>query len=118
MSFKSLCLVLTLFCSNLVKCKPSSPNLFDCEVIELASNSLKPCQFPFIYQNQTFYGCTKVATGFNERAWCSTNVDPLTNKHIAGQQFYGDCPYENCPTEEEGKEQFLYNPFIKETSSK
>ena len=125
MSFKPLCLLLTLFFSNLVKCKPSSfGEKGDCQVIEVASNSLKPCQFPFISQNQTFYGCTKVATGENGKAWCSTKIDPSTNEHIVGQQFYGDCPNDyydyddNCPTEEEGKDQFLYNDILTKTSSK
>ena len=30
----------------------------DCLVEERGSGDSKPCQFPFIYKNETFYGCT------------------------------------------------------------
>ena len=30
----------------------------DCLVEERGSSEPKPCQFPFIYKNETFYGCT------------------------------------------------------------
>ena len=30
----------------------------DCLVEERGSSESKPCQFPFIYKNETFYGCT------------------------------------------------------------
>ena len=121
MSFKLLCLILTLLCLNFVKCKPSegSTSLFggkgDCEVIEVASNSKKPCKFPFIFKNQTFYGCTKVAAGDNGKAWCSTKIDPLTNEHIRGQKLWGDC-LNDCPTDEEAKKD--YNDVIEKTTSK
>ena len=82
---------------------------------EKASNSLKPCQFPFILEDQTFYGCTKVKVGENGKAWCSTKIDPLTHEHIEGQNLWGDCP-NDCPTDEEAKED--YNDIIEKTTSK
>ena len=32
----------------------------------------KPCVFPFMYNEQLFYGCTYLDFEENERPWCST----------------------------------------------
>ena len=98
----------------LVKCRPDKGTVVweklyetkECKVQEIASNSLKPCQFPFIYKNQTYYGCTEVDAGANGMAWCSTEINPLTYEHIVGQQLYGDCFHDLCPTAEQGSESY------------
>ena len=74
----------------------------ECAVNEIASNSTKPCQFPFIYENKTFYGCTRLYAGENGNPWCSTKINPLTYDHIVGQDLYGDCLDNSCSTEEQG----------------
>ena len=52
-----------------------------CEVKEVKSGLRKPCQFPFIFSNQTFYGCT-IFQSENGNPWCSTKVDPLGWVHM------------------------------------
>ena len=74
-----------------------------CNVIELASELSKPCEGTFIYENETYYGCTKIGDS-NGRAWCSTKIDPLTYEHVSGGNFYGFCPENgSCSTAEEGQ---------------
>ena len=80
----------------------------DCLVEERSSGEPKPCQFPFIYKNETFYGCTlKDAVGnsdsFTGSPWCSTKINQLTFEHISGGGFFGDCLAENCPSTEFGQ---------------
>ena len=43
----------------------------DCTVFEQKSGELKPCEDVFIYENQTYYGCT-TEDSENGEAWCST----------------------------------------------
>ena len=81
----------------------------ECVVNEIASNLTKPCQFPFIYENQTFYGCTRF--GQNGNPWCSTKINPLTYDHIDGKNFYGYCIEDLCSTDDEGAES--YEKFLK-----
>ncbi len=59
-------------------------------IVENGVESLKPCVFPFVLKNMTFYGCT---TYFDpdDRLWCSTKVDPATNEHIASPSTWGYC---------------------------
>ena len=86
-----------------------------CAVNEIASNSTKPCQFPFIYENKTFYGCTRLYGGENGNPWCSTKINPLTYDHIVGQDLYGDCTDNSCPTEEQGVKS--YEKFLNISTS-
>jgi hypothetical protein len=53
----------------------------DCVVKEVKSGQRKPCQFPFIFSNQTFYGCT-IFQSENGNPWCSTKADPLGREHL------------------------------------
>ena len=74
-----------------------------CNVIELASDLSKPCEGIFIYENETYYGCTKIGDQ-NGRAWCSTKIDPLTYEHVSDGNYYGFCPEDgSCSTAEEGQ---------------
>ena len=43
----------------------------ECKVTEKATGDIKPCQFPFIYNNKTYYGCTTVDNGEGDNgiAW-------------------------------------------------
>ena len=76
----------------------------DCQVIEKASGQTKRCQFPFIYKDETFYGCiTLDETG--GKAWCPTKTDPIDYAVDRIGQFYGFCPEALCPTEETGLKQ-------------
>ena len=61
---------------------------------------LKQCQFPFIFDGETFNGCIDFILRRNGgrrtvKPWCSTKVDETTREHIKGQGFYGDC--DNTP---------------------
>ena len=75
-----------------------------CTVSELASELSKPCEGTFIYENETYHGCTNIGD-LNGRAWCSTKIDPLTYEHVSGGNFYGFCPEDGtCSTAKEGQE--------------
>jgi len=75
-----------------------------CSVKEAGSLIEKPCQFPFIYDNETYYGCTLKDTE-NGEPWCSTKTDPLTYEHITKIGAYGDCD-DSCPSDQVGKNDF------------
>jgi len=53
------------------------------------------CQFPFIFQGQTFTSCTSY---LDDRPWCPTKVDQFTN-FIAGAQEWGYCN-NDCPDDQ------------------
>ena len=84
---------------------------------EVRSKTRKPCQFPFILLNQTFYECTNILSVNQEtgkintvdKPWCSTNVDPQTKNHIEGGSYYGDCP-SSCQAPRTGD--YLFKDFI------
>merc|ERR1711976_256912 len=83
----------------------------DCLVKEVNSKTTKTCQFPFIYENKTFYGCTTYlldkqgAEISNAKSWCSTKNDPITMEMVTGNGYYGDCPQDgSCTTAEEAQE--------------
>ena len=86
-------------------------NTNNCSVIEKKTNLEKPCEFPFIYENKTFYGCTTYAKNPNGEVivvlpWCSTKTEAISHEHIAGRNFWGHCPKDNakiCPTAEQGQ---------------
>ena len=70
---------------------------------------MKPCQIPFIFKNETFYGCTTIL-GKSEAGvyrfgnpWCSTKTT-VKHEHISNGGFYGDCLEENCPSAGEANE--------------
>ena len=80
-----------------------------CSVIEEKSGLMKPCQIPFIFKNETFYGCTTIL-GKSEAGvyrfgnpWCSTKTT-VKHEHISNGGFYGDCLEENCPSAGEANE--------------
>ena len=79
----------------------------ECKVIELGSKLSKPCQFPFIYRNRTFYGCTTFDDS-DGKAWCSTKIDPIDYAAdvTPNGKFWGHCPENECPTEKVGLERF------------
>ena len=76
----------------------------ECKVIEKKSGVSKLCAGAFIFENQTYYGCTTVRSE-NGKAWCSTNVDPRTNEHIIDGNFFGECTDKNCISAELGKKE-------------
>ena len=95
--FKSICLFCLIFTISLIKCRPQEDsNQNNCNVIEEGSGLTKKCQFPFIYKEQMFDGCTTL-DGSQGKPWCSTNTDPKTKEHIVGGQHYGDCLLDTCP---------------------
>merc|ERR1712227_1184764 len=53
------------------------------------------CQFPFIFQGQTFTSCTSY---LDDKPWCSTKVDQFNN-FIAGAQEWGYCN-SDCPDDQ------------------
>ena len=98
-----------------------SENTEECSVLEEGSGELKPCQFPFIYKNVTYYGCTlKDSTGDLDtqtgKPWCSTKIDPLDYEHITNGDHYGDCLMEECPSAKAGED--AQNYFLNVSTSK
>ena len=81
-----------------------SESIKKCEVKEVNSGLMKKCQFPFIFQNYTFYGCTDFGAPGEGKPWCSTKIDPLDFQHVTGNGYYGDCPLplDTCPTDDSG----------------
>ena len=74
----------------------------ECKVIEKATGQEKSCQFPFVFNDKTFHGCTTEDNGENEgKRWCSTKVDQL-NVHDEFDSFFGECS-EECLTSERGQ---------------
>jgi hypothetical protein len=81
-------------------------SLAKCTVIEKSSNESKSCQFPFMYKNQLFHGCTTLLYKIGDTtSWCSTKRDPETLEHVAGHENFGNCP-SDCPTSEEAQARF------------
>ena len=85
-------------------------NKNDCLVQEKKTGLERPCEFPFIYENKTYYGCStyvKFKSGhenFNDTPWCSTRTEPISTEHITGGFFWGHCPQDgSCLTSEEGQ---------------
>ena len=85
-------------------------NKNDCLVQEKNTSLERPCEFPFIYENKTYYGCStyvKYKDGrenFDETPWCSTKTEPISTEHIPGGFFWGNCPQDgSCLTSEEGQ---------------
>ena len=85
-------------------------NKKECLVKERKTGLQMPCEFPFIYEGRTFYGCStyvKYKDGrerFDEKPWCSTRTEPISTEHIAGGFFWGHCPQDgSCLTSEEGQ---------------
>ena len=77
MYLKYIVLKLSLFLT-LANCNLENPDAI-CNVIEVNSNSTKPCDFPFMYKDITYHGCTlKDGDG---KPWCSTKKDPLSLEH-------------------------------------
>ena len=105
-----------------VNCRPQDGDIDsifeeqkDCLVKEVGSNETKPCQFPFIFENETYYGCTLKGARPGGNSWCSTKQNQLTQEHVSGGGHFGDCLVEECPSSEEGEE--IQNTLI-ETISK
>jgi hypothetical protein len=56
----------------------------------------KPCIFPFKFNGVVYFECTwDMAHLTEEKAWCSTEVDP-TGHHKSGQGKWGSCG-KGCP---------------------
>ena len=72
-----------------------------CMVKEISMKTVKPCQFPFVYRNRTFHGCTTWRSDTRESfLWCSTRTSAHDNKHVKGSNF-GACTAD-CLTHEKG----------------
>ena len=69
----------------------------ECSVIETGSGLSKPCQFPFVYKEQSYDKCIYLDNEGNDLPWCSTRTDDVTNEHIGGGGHYGDCSEDLCP---------------------
>ena len=81
-------------------------SLAKCTVIEKSSNESKPCQFPFMYKNQLFHGCTTLLYKIGDSSsWCSTKRDPETLEHVTGHENFGNCP-SDCPNSDEAQAWF------------
>ena len=69
--------ILLIFWYHPTNCLPQDFNSFkngkQCKVVEQKTKRLKDCQFPFIYKDKAYYGCTTEGST-DGRAWCSTEV--------------------------------------------
>ena len=91
MHYNLLFLFLSLIFLNLASGKPQrNTKETVCKVQEdRFEGDIKPCQFPFIYKDVKYFGCTTVdGEGI---PWCSTKVDPNTLKHDDSDYNYGNC---------------------------
>ena len=73
-----------------------------------------PCEFPFKFKGNTYYGCiswenndpTSGTTGTTDprnpsrygRTWCSTKVSGSDREHVGSGEFYGECD-SKCPNQ-------------------
>ena len=110
------CFIFTFICT-IVKSQSQNHinsifgNTNNCSVIEKKTNLEKPCEFPFIYENKTFYGCTTYAKTPNGEVivvlpWCSTKTEAISHEHITRRNFWGNCLKDNtkiCPSAEQGQ---------------
>ena len=102
--------ILSIFCLLDCRAVQEDDQVFQgekgvCSVKEAGSSKEKPCQFPFIFENETYYGCTLAGGSDVTEPWCSTKTDPLTYEHITKIGAYGDCD-DSCPSDQEGKNDF------------
>ena len=94
------------YVGSLPKLDVQGSSLGKCTVVEKGTNESKPCQFPFIYKDQIFHGCTTVLYKTGDTfPWCSTKRKPGDLEHLTGDQNYGNCS-DNCLTAEEGQTLF------------
>ena len=112
-------LILSIFCLLNCQAVQEDDQVFNgekglCSVKEAGSLKEKPCQFPFIFDNETYYGCTLAGNDITE-PWCSTKTDPLTYEHITNIGAYGDCD-DSCPSDQEGKNDF--DEYVEQSNCK
>lgn len=62
------------------------------------SNQRTSCVFPFILNDEIYYGCTTDSDP-DSNLWCSTKTDPQTHKHVSGQGHWGYCKSSECPAD-------------------
>ena len=74
-----------------------------CEVEEQKTGILKPCVFPFIYNNKVYNECTDVNDPDNKK-WCSTKVDD-NGIHVGNGNFWGHCG-PDCEDHEDNDDDF------------
>ena len=96
MHCKLLFLFLLFLFLNLASGKPQrNTRETVCEVQEdRFDGDIKPCQFPFIYKDVKYFGCTTIDG--EGTPWCSTKVDPNTLEHDLSDYNFGNCD-ENVP---------------------
>lgn len=76
-----------------------------CEVQQRSNDQDKPCQFPFIIRNTTYYGCT-TALDSEGKLWCSTQTNDQS-EHVANQKLWGYCTDPSCPNDNRIKNEAL-----------
>ena len=69
----------------------------NCTVEDKNTGKISNCQFPFVFQNKTYYGCTNVT---DDKFWCSTNVDEKSRQHIRYWGYCGDECFKHTEVEE------------------
>ena len=78
-----------------------------CKVIELGTQEITPCSFPFVVQGKSFTKCTDFLDP-EGKLWCSTRTNLDTFEHEGGHGYWGYCEDDLCPITEG-------NYFIKKT---
>ena len=71
-----------------------------CLVKEKKTGNLKPCIFPFIYNNKIYNGCTDI-NDLEGKQWCSTKVD-AKGIHVGKGKYWGHCR-PDCEDHEENQ---------------
>ena len=98
-SFKVFCCIVSMAFIGCVIASPYVKFIADCPDINdndyshyCRTTEDLHCTFPFVHNNETYYGCSKFDTGSNNHgAWCALDA----NKY-GGYKSIGNCQ-ENCP---------------------
>ena len=68
---------------------------YECKVEKYRSGGqILPCQFPFIYDEKEFDGCTTYDDP-DDNLWCSTKVNE-NHMHVSGGRNFGFCTDPLC----------------------
>ena len=81
--FAMVAIAMTVHGQN--NCKVIRDLATPCNVRQEKDGATKPCQFPFVWKDRIFYGCTTFLDP-DDKAWCSTATDEDHQHLSTGQE--------------------------------